>query len=122
MSSRKAVLIVEDSDELRGMFSDALTLAGYVVRQAADGLEALRLLDSDPPDAVVLDLGLPHVNGYDVLFELGQHGHTRNIPVVIVTGSPNPVEGVAATCLLRKPIRAEDLVRTVQNCIDAASD
>lgn len=122
MSSRKAVLIVEDSDELRGMFSDALTLAGYVVRQAADGLEALRLLDSDPPDAVVLDLGLPHVNGYDVLFELRQHGHTRNIPVVIVTGSPNPVEGVAATCLLRKPIRAEDLVRTVQNCIDAASD
>lgn len=118
--SRKTVLIVEDSAELRVLFSDALALAGFVVRQAADGMEALRLLDSAPPDVVVLDLGLPHVTGYDVLFELKQHGHTRDIPVVIVTGSKEPVEGVTPGCLLKKPVQAEELVRTVHTCLHTA--
>lgn len=120
MSSRKTVLVVEDNPELRGLFSDALALAGYVVRQAANGMEALRLLDSAPPDVVVLDLGLPHVTGHEVLFELKQHGHTRHIPVVIVTGNKDQVEGITPGCLLRKPVHADELVRTVQSCIDTA--
>lgn len=119
--SRKAILVVEDNVDLRLLFSDELTMAGFTVRQAADGIEALRLLDAAPPDLVVLDLGLPHVSGHDVLFELKQHSHTRHIPVVVVTGADETFDGLEPNCVLRKPVRVADLVRAVQRCLDSSN-
>ena len=59
MRGRGTVLIVEDDGDLRGMFRIPLTLDGFTVEEAADGLSALAYLDTHKPDAVVLDLGLP---------------------------------------------------------------
>jgi DNA-binding response OmpR family regulator len=53
----QTVLIVEDDADLRRMFRTALTYEGFTVREASNGLGALRILDSDPPDLVLLDLG-----------------------------------------------------------------
>src|SRR5689334_10421260 len=67
IQKRPVILLVEDHDDLRGMFRIALTVAGFQVHEAADGYDALRLLDEENPILVVLDLRLPLVDGREVL-------------------------------------------------------
>ena len=78
------------------MFRQGLIFAGFDVVEAGDGLEALRTVDSTTPDAVILDLGLPIVDGQTVRQEIAAHAHTRQIPVIIVTGQAPPGAGLAS--------------------------
>ena len=116
-SSRKTVLIVEDDDDLRRMFRTALMIAGYDVEEASDGAAALYRLHHDPPAAIVLDLSLPTVSGFIVHQEVAAHAHTRQIPVVIVTGSSMNLDHLDVPCVLRKPVDPEKLVSTVRECL-----
>jgi two-component system phosphate regulon response regulator PhoB len=117
----QTILIVEDDRALRYMYRTALTLAGYLVREAGDGYDALRQIGESPPDLVVLDLMLPTVSGLAVQQEIAAQVVTRNIPSVIVTGSPLPVDEESVACLLRKPILPETLVATVAKCIQGGA-
>ena len=115
------ILIVEDDVDLRRMFKQALTLAGYDAIEAGDGMEALRILDAQLPDAIVLDLGLPVVNGYVVRQEIAAQAHLRQIPVVVVTGLPGEHTSLDVVCVLQKPVSTERLIQTLQSCIAAGS-
>jgi two-component system KDP operon response regulator KdpE len=117
MAGRQRILIVEDDEPLRRMVRHALTLAQYDVQEAGDGLQALRLLDTDPPDAVILDLGLPVISGHAVRAEIAAHAHTRDIPVIVITGSAGEHDGLGVACVLRKPFEVDQLVKTVRGCI-----
>jgi two-component system response regulator ResD len=99
------------------MYRTALTMAGYEVREAGDGMTALAELEQHPPDLVILDLMLPTVSGQVVLAELTARAGDEQIPVVVVTASPDPV---SHDCLLRKPVMPERLVETVRNCLTSA--
>ena len=121
MSSRRRILIVEDDEDLRSLFRISLTLAGYDVEEAGDGLEALRRIDSSPPDLVVLDLMLPFVGGAVVHQEIASHVFTRDIPVVIITGSGKDLSDLQVACVLRKPVTPEELVRTVASCLTSGA-
>jgi two-component system sensor histidine kinase/response regulator len=117
MTGRQRILIVEDDEPLRRMVRHALTLAQCDVQEAGDGLAALRLLDTDPPDAVILDLGLPIISGHAVRAEIAAHAHTRDIPVIVITGAAGDHDGLGVACVLRKPVELDQLVRTVRECI-----
>ena len=122
MATGTCVLIVEDDGDLRRMFRLALMLAGYAVVEATDGLDALRLLDgSSPPDAIILDLGLPLVSGYIVRQEIAAHAHLRRVPVIVVTAQPGPHDDLDVACVLSKPVTPERLVHVVRSCIAAGS-
>ena len=117
MRRRPYVLIVEDDAPLRRLYRTALSLAGFDVREVADGYAALQAIDESRPDLIVLDLLLPGVNGFAVREELKAQAHTRDLPVVIVTGT----DGMAhyeldANCVLRKPVTPDRLVATVWSC------
>ena len=114
----RVILVVEDDVPLRQLYRTALRMAGFYVTEAGDGWEALRALDADPPDLVVLDLGLPRVSGYAVRAELAAQTHTRHIPIVVVTGT-EPQGGLDVPCLLRKPVEPDDLVAAVNKCLAA---
>jgi DNA-binding response OmpR family regulator len=111
------VLIVEDDLLLSQLYKTALGLAGYTVRQATDGLHALREIDADPPALIVLDLSLPIVDGFAVRQEVAAHAHTRDIPIVIVTGSTQDLAALDVPCVLRKPVSPDDLVEAVRKCM-----
>lgn len=113
----KRILIVDDDADLRRMFRLALTVAGYEVEEAGDGLDALQLVENNPPDLVVLDLVLRSLDGLSVQQELAARAFTRHIPIVIVTGSTLDTTGVEVACVLRKPVMPDDLVRTVTACL-----
>ena len=119
MSQQKSILIVEDDHELRRMFRYALSLAGYVVTEAGDGIQALRELELERPDLIILDLGLPLLSGLDVQQEIAAHAHTRDIPVVIVTGSNAQLDGVTVECILRKPVSPDHVASVVAKCLEA---
>jgi DNA-binding response OmpR family regulator len=114
----KVILLVEDDAPLRSVYRTALRVAGFYVNEAGNGMDALRALEADPPDLVVLDLGLPVVSGYAVRAELAAQSHTRDIPVVVVTGN-EPDVPLDVPCLLRKPIAPEELVAAVNKCLAA---
>jgi two-component system, OmpR family, phosphate regulon response regulator PhoB len=117
MARKQTILVVEDDEDLRRLFRTALTLGGYEVEEAGDGLEALHKIDQAPPDLVVLDLMLPQISGFVVHQEIAAHVMTRQIPVVIITGSSADLGAVKAACVLRKPISPEELINTVQQCL-----
>jgi DNA-binding response OmpR family regulator len=113
----KRILVVEDDADLRRLFRTALSIAGYEVDDAPDGIDALRIIESRVPDLVVLDLMLRALDGRSVQQELAAHAITRNIPIVIVTGSSLEISGVNVSCVLRKPVTPDQLVETVRHCI-----
>jgi len=117
MAPQQTVLIVEDDADLRRMYSQALLMSGFVVREARGGFEALQKVDSDPPDIVVLDLSLPGLDGFTVHAELAAHAHTRSIPIVVVTGRTGNLDDLDVACVLRKPITPDSLVIAVRKCL-----
>jgi CheY-like chemotaxis protein/MinD-like ATPase involved in chromosome partitioning or flagellar assembly len=79
------VLIVDDDDNNRGVLCDALGGEPYRLLEAADGQQALDIVDKELPDLILLDVLMPGVDGLATLRKLKSQGRTRNIPVIMVT-------------------------------------
>jgi twitching motility two-component system response regulator PilH len=118
---RSTVLLVEDDNATREMFDYALRMAGFNVTAVRDGFAALRSIEQQCPDVVVLDLDLPHVSGMDVHQEIVSHAETCRIPIIVVTGTnwQTPAE-VFRT--LRKPIASDILVTTIEQALAQPGD
>ena len=122
MCDVRTVLIIEDDDDLRRMFRTSLAFAGFRVLEAADGYSALHRLEDALPDAIVLDLDLPIVNGHVIRAELAASAEKRHIPIIVVTGTHINAMTPRVACLLQKPVSPEDLVRTVRRCLAAPTE
>jgi DNA-binding response OmpR family regulator len=117
-SRSSTVLLVEDDRSLRELYRAALTSAGFAVVAVEDGLDALRRVEHTAPQAVVLDLALPRLDGRDVSRELRSRSSTRHIPIVVVSGTDtrdlNPAD---FACVLQKPIDPEAVVFAVERSL-----
>ncbi|PJI98006.1 two-component system OmpR family response regulator [Acidovorax sp. 69] len=118
------ILLVEDDALLRTQLRTALQEAGYTVDEADNGHDAQFLGDTETVDAVVLDLGLPMVDGLTVLKRW--RGQGRNMPVLILTARDNWHEKVAgidagADDYLTKPFHLEELLARLRALIRRAS-
>jgi two-component system OmpR family response regulator len=117
------VLVVEDEPSLAAQLAAALTQAGYAVQTAADGAEADLLARSEPFDAVVLDLGLPRVDGLTLLQRWRAAG--VDVPVLVLTARSSwseTVRGIdgGADDYLGKPFRIEEVLARVRALIRRA--
>jgi DNA-binding response OmpR family regulator len=119
--SRKRILVVEDDRSVRQLYQTALTFSGFSVESASDGLDALRRIDEERPDLIVLDLDLPRVNGLAVLDELRAHRVTWSIPVIVVTGADYENGAAQASAILRKPCEPEALISAIEYHLQAAA-
>ncbi|MBK8770953.1 MAG: response regulator transcription factor [Rhizobiales bacterium] len=111
------VLVVEDDADLNRQISTALTDAGYVVDKAHDGEEGHYLGDTAPYDAVILDLGLPVLDGVSVLEKWRRAG--RKMPVLILTARDRWSDKVAgfdagADDYVTKPFHMEEILARVR--------
>ena len=112
MSDSARVLVVEDDDEIAGALRRSLRLEGYDVRLVGDGEAALEESAVYEPDAVVLDLGLPVMDGIEVCRRLRAAG---DVPILMLTareGTDERVEGLdsGADDYLVKPFEREELL------------
>ncbi len=117
LDRRKTILVVEDDEDLRRLLRTTLSLEGFDVVEAGDGMEALRWIDHSPPDLVILDLLLPRLSGLVVHQEIAAQAVTRDIPIVVITGSTITAEEIQVACFLRKPISPQQLVASVRSCL-----
>ena len=117
MSRRRRILVVEDDEGVRRMYRSALAFGGFDVLEARDGMTALRLVEEKRPDGIILDLGLPGVDGFTVLQDVAARTTTQRIPIIVVTGSTENLESLNVSCVVRKPISPERLVAEVLKCL-----
>ena len=118
------VLVVEDEPDLARQIADALIEADYVVDVANDGEEGHFLGDTEPYDAVVLDLGLPKIDGITILERWRRAG--RDMPVLILTARDQWREKVAgfdagADDYVTKPFQLEEILARIRALIRRAS-
>mgnify|MGYP000942122387 FL=1 len=110
------VLVVDDEPQIRTILRAYLSAAGFQVLDAATGAQALRVLTSEPPDLVLLDIGLPDLDGLEVLRTLRR---TSDVYVVLVTARAEEVDkliglGVGADDYVTKPFSPREVVARVQ--------
>ena len=86
MTRHPRILIVDDDETVLKTFKTALTLEGYDVATAASPLEGLADAEHTPPDAVLLDLRMPFVNGFGFLYRFRAQSAHLHTPVAIITG------------------------------------
>lgn len=79
----KRILVIDDDDWQTDYIREQLEVEGYTVHTAPHALKALASVDSMVPDCVLLDIGLPGVNGVALLHELRSHADTAKIPVIV---------------------------------------
>jgi chemosensory pili system protein ChpA (sensor histidine kinase/response regulator) len=82
---RRTILVADDADEILKSCETLLAAAGYHVLLASDGVEALRLIRDEHPDAVVLDLLMPRMTGFDVLREIRQDERLKDTIVLAIS-------------------------------------
>ena len=112
----KTVLVVDDEPKIVQLTRDYLDHAGFRVASASDGKEALASFRRDAPDLVVLDLGLPTLDGLDVARAIRK---SSNVPIVMLTGRGDETDRVAGLELgaddyVTKPFSPKELVARVR--------
>jgi two-component system CheB/CheR fusion protein len=90
------VLFVDDDADTREGYSVYLTSFGYDVSTAGTGVEALNLAALCTPDVIVLDLGLPDIDGWEVARQLKSAPRTRAVPIIALTGADLPHERISS--------------------------
>lgn len=116
------ILLVEDDDKLRELFTDLLEAAGFLITAIPLAEDAARVLRSNPPELIVLDLGMPRgtMQGMEFLAMIREVDAWKHTPVVILSGygdivNPDITTRLGVAAVLSKPlIDAEALPRTVR--------
>lgn len=83
--TKRTILLVEDDEFLAELYATKLTLEGYKVNLALDGLKGLKLAKEKKPSLILLDILLPKLDGFGVLTELKKDQETKDIPVILLT-------------------------------------
>lgn len=120
------VLLVEDDGDGRRLYALWLTVAGFTVKQAHNGLQALERAFESVPDIVVTDLNIPGIDGFELTRRLKLDPRTREVPVIAVTGyaafQADPARARRAGCdvVLEKPCSPDDLEAAIRTLIDGS--
>lgn len=123
MKNKYKVLVVEDDTALLDLYDKKFTASGYTVLRAEDGGKGVEQAESETPDAIVLDVMLPVMNGFEVLKKIKGIESTKNIPVVILSNygeMPNITEGLlsgAVEYLIKVEHTPEEVVEIVRDAI-----
>lgn len=122
----KRILVVEDVEDSRAILVLILQrYCGYQTIEAATGTQAIQKALSEEPDLIVMDLGLPDINGVDVAKALKENPATARIPVVAHTAwSPDKWKDAALSIgmveYLEKPVTKEVMKKTIERYVSAA--
>jgi len=120
------VLLVDDDGDLLRLLSRQLTRDGYRLSHARDGFSAFRMARKEQPDVMVLDLGLPAGDGFQVMERMQRNTETFHIPIVVLTGRAHELEArsleAGASAFLRKPVEIAQLRETLCKVLDGFAD
>ncbi|HEU5402426.1 MAG TPA: response regulator [Terriglobales bacterium] len=118
----KIIVLADDSISVRKFVGRMLEKAGYRVKLASDGLEALEIVSQGGCDLVITDLEMPRTNGYELMMHLRQNAGTAHIPIMVVTSRAGAKHRDRAlkeggSAFMVKPVQEEQFVAQVQQLI-----
>ncbi len=115
----KTLLIIEDDDSMQAALIRMLEPEGYVLRMAKDATELTNLLDDSQIDLILMDVGLPWIDGFELAEMLKQHKTLKEIPLLFVSGQATEADikkafDIGADDFLKKPFEVAKLRKTIQ--------
>ncbi len=127
MSGKKKILLVDDEPDFVSAVQTHLEREGFEVQVAYDGKEALKKVRADPPDALVLDVMMPEMDGYSVCSELKEDEKYAEIPIIMLTSVASHVPTtryshyngmtMEADDYLPKPASAEEIIDSIRRVL-----
>jgi CheY-like chemotaxis protein len=117
------ILVIDDIDSIRDAICQILESAGYVVKEARNGIEGVKLFELDPPDLVITDIIMPEKDGIETINDLrALEPETR---IIAMSGGGKMVEtdfllaaqAFGARAILRKPFQAQELLHVVAQAL-----
>jgi len=117
------ILVVDDEEDIRQLVAIILESDGYQVTQAANGDECLNALERLTCDALVLDIMMPKMDGWEICRRIKSHPRTKSLPVLILTIRSQPLdrviglEVVHADAYLTKPFERRELLDTMKRLL-----
>ena len=120
------VALVEDDENTREVFRTILEHTGHRVLEARDGQAGLRLVREALPDVLLLDLGLPKLDGRSVVHELKADPRTAGVPIIVVTAAAEEdtrrwALHLGCSDFLEKPVELRILTQAVDRCLSSAA-
>lgn len=119
------ILLAEDDLTLGEMYSERLRQEGFSVVHAKDGREALDLIETTRPSAIILDIMMPKMNGLDVLKMFKDNPEYKDIPVMIVTALVQEIERVKELLgpkdmyLIKSEVMPGDIIEKIKSIVEA---
>jgi CheY-like chemotaxis protein len=125
--SKQQILIADDDPVTVQMLSGLLEGGGFEVEVAFDAMQAVMKAMRKPPDAVILDIGMPGGGGFQVLQRLKALTKTKAVPVIVVTALDDPalparVRALGANEFLKKPVSADQLRDALDRTLSAPDE
>jgi DNA-binding response OmpR family regulator len=125
VSKKPLILVVEDDAEMNQLQRELLSLYEMDSAPAYSGVEAVRFCDHQTPDAILLDLMLPELDGFETCVQIRTHRENRHIPIIMLTaldGEDCRRRGLAAgaDAYFVKPFDPDDVIRTLQLLLNQA--
>lgn len=120
----KRILIVEDDEDSREVYREILEGSGFEVDTAVNGLEGLRMARERHPDAILMDISVPEMDGWTVTSELSDDPDTAEIPVIVVTAyafhaDRVRAEGLGCAGFLTKPCEPSRVLAEIERTLGA---
>lgn len=124
---QRTILIIEDDETIRTALRRMFENEGYRVLAAADGTQLSTVLDDAPVDLIMLDIGLPWINGFELAEMMKAHDDLKEIPLIFLSGRTSDADvkkgfDVGADDYIKKPFDIEKVKRTVNTLIHLAHD
>ena len=118
----KCILIIEDDETMRAAMKRLFESEGYSVKTAADGTQLSTVLDDSPIDLIILDIGLPWINGYELAKLLKEHEELKSIPLIFVSGKTSELDvkrgfDVGADDYIKKPFDVDYMKKVVMQLL-----
>jgi len=119
----KKILFIEDEAALQKTFGEVLEQEGYKMISAMDGEEGIRLVKSEKPDLILLDLIMPKLNGFEVLKNLKSDKTTEGVPVIVLTNLEGTgdveksLELGAMTYLVKANYTLEEVIKKIKQAL-----
>lgn len=118
----KSVLIADDESNIVISLEFLLEQAGYRIRVAHDGQEALEAIQRQPPDLVLLDVMMPHLSGYDLCQKIRENPAWQHMRIVMLTAKGREVEvskglALGADAYITKPFSTQELLAQVRDLL-----
>jgi len=121
------ILVVDDEKDIRNLLRQVLEHAGYQVETAANGREALEMVERSLPDLMLLDIMMPELDGWEVCRQVKSKQKTKHLPVILLTVRNQPLDKIVGTEVvgaddyITKPFDLDDLLARVEQRLKAAS-